>query len=226
MIRSKQRGRGETNRANCHAGTEASPRGSVDALDMKAPLSLLFLLLASNAFAAIEFSIPTPAPASDEALLAAIAEVETSNNPRKVGTHGERTHLQIAPATWVRFSRLPHSASASHLQETDRVARAYLASIRSRLKSRGLPETPFFIAAAWNVGPGWKVLPSSTVSYAERVANLVQAAQATPEIPQAPKSVVPTIVVREAGASESPPADTIVVTVPTLRPFFRVANLN
>jgi hypothetical protein len=193
---------------------------------MKASLSLLSLLLVSSAFASVEFSIPAPTPASDDALLAAIAEVETNNDRRKVGTHGERTQLQIAPATWVRCSRLPHSAAASHPQETDRVARAYLASIRSRLKSRGLPETPFFIAAAWNVGPGWKVLPSSTVSYAERVANLVKAAQATPEAPPAAKPAVPTIFVVESDVTEPSPIDTIVITIPTTRPLFRLAASN
>lgn len=193
---------------------------------MKSSLSLLFLLLVSSAFAAGEISIPTPAPASDDTLLSAIAVVETSNDSRKVGSHGERTRLQIAPATWVRFSRLPHSAAASHPQETDRVARAYLASIRRRLKSRGLPETPFFIAAAWNVGPGWRTLPSSTVSYAERVANLVKASPATPEVPPAAKSAVPTIAVVESGASESSPADMMVFTLPTTRPLFRVADSN
>lgn len=195
---------------------------------MKASLSPLFLLLVSSAFAAgeVSLSIPAPAPVTDDILLAAIAEVETCNNPRMVGTHGERTRLQIAPATWVRFSRLPHSAAAYHPEETDRVARIYLASIRRRLKSRGLPETPFFIAAAWNVGPAWKVLPSSTVAYAERVEALVKAAQATPEVPQITKPAVPTIVVAESEIAESPPADAMAFTLPATRPLFRVADSN
>lgn len=198
---------------------------------MKAFLLLLSLLLVSRGFAANEvaFSIPSPTPASDQMLLAAIAEVETSNNSAKVGTHGERTRLQIAPTTWARFSRLPHSAAASHPEETDRVARVYLAYIRTRLKSRGVPETPFFIAAAWNVGPGWKTLPSSTVSYAERVANLVQASQSIfpskPESRPAPALVlskpVPTIVVEE-----SPAIEPMTFTLPTTRPLFRLADSN
>ncbi len=191
-------------------------------LVMKSSLSLLCLVLVSSAFATSEIALPTPVPASDDALLAAIAEVETSNNPSLIGSHGERTHLQIAPSTWVRFSQLPHSAAAAHPEETDRVARAYLASIRSRLKSRGLPETPFFIAAAWNVGPGWKVLPSGTAAYAERVANLVKAATATAA---APKPAVPTIVV-EWDAPPATPTDTMVVTLSTTRPLFHLTLAN
>src|SRR5882724_1340006 len=140
---------------------------------MKSLLSFIFLLLVSTGFSAGVISIAPAAPVSDDVLLSAIAEVETGNNSALVGHSGERTRLQIAPETWVRFSRLPHSVAAANPQETDRVARAYLASIRSRLKARGLPPTPFFMAAAWNVGPGWSRLPASTIAYAERVENLV-----------------------------------------------------
>jgi hypothetical protein len=151
---------------------------------MKSLQSFIFLLFVSTGFAGGMISITPAAPVSDDVLLSAIAEVETGNNSAMVGHSGERTRLQIAPETWVRFSRLPHSVAASHPQETDRVARAYLASIRNRLKSRGVPATPFFMAAAWNVGPGWTSLPSSTIAYAERVANLVAASQ-----PKQPASV-------------------------------------
>jgi hypothetical protein len=144
---------------------------------MKSLLLCMSLLLASTGFSAGVISMTPAAPVSDDVLLSAIAEVETGNNSAMVGHSGERTRLQIAPETWVRFSRLPHSVAAANPQETDRVARAYLASIRSRLKSRGVPPTPFFMAAAWNVGPGWSSLPSSTIAYAERVANLVAASQ-------------------------------------------------
>jgi hypothetical protein len=111
-------------------------------------------------------------------MLSAIADVESGNNAAKRGHHGERTQLQIMPATWSEFSRMPHSIAASNPVETDRVARAYLAVIRSNLRARGLPETPFFIAAGWNAGARWKRLHRSTVSYAERVANLADTAQA------------------------------------------------
>lgn len=145
---------------------------------MKSPLPILFVLSVSVGFAAVEFPLPQAKPVSDEAMLAAIAEVETGNNPARLGSRGERTRLQILPATWRQFSQLPHSAA--NRAETDRVARAYLSHIRTRLKARGLPETPFFIAAGWNAGPGWKRLSRGTISYAERVANLAEVYQLNP----------------------------------------------
>jgi hypothetical protein len=169
---------------------------------MKSLLLFVSLLVVSTGFAAgvISISPPAPAPVSDDVLLRAIAEVETGNNSAMVGHSGERTRLQIAPETWVRFSRLPHSSAAANPQETDRVARAYLASIRSRLKARGLPATPFFMAAAWNVGPGWSRLPSRTIAYAERVENLVAASRAIPPVPAAPAERVPVIPVDDLPA--------------------------
>jgi hypothetical protein len=155
---------------------------------MKPLLPILFLLSVSVAFAASGISVSVPAPASDEVLLSAIAEVETGNNPSQLGRDGERTRLQILPETWRRFSRMPHSAA--NRAETDRVARAYLAVIRRRIHERGLPETAFFIAAGWNAGADWRHLTTGTVSYAERVANIV-AATAPPAatVPAAAKPV-------------------------------------
>ena len=142
---------------------------------MKNRFPLLFLLSVSVGFSAGAISVPrsTPEPVPDDVLLAAIAEVETGNNHSRLGRNGERTRLQILPQTWRRFSRMPH-ASATRA-ETDRVARKYLSVIRRRVRERGFPETPFFIAAAWNAGPEWKRLTSGTVWYAERVTNLVEA---------------------------------------------------
>src|SRR5882724_115195 len=184
---------------------------------MKSLLSFIFLLLVSTGFSAGVISIAPAAPVSDDVLLSAIAEVETGNNSALVGHSGERTRLQIAPETWVRFSRLPHSVAAANPQETDRVARAYLASIRSRLKARGLPPTPFFMAAAWNVGPGWSRLPASTIAYAERVENLVvagrpiQAVQMAAPVQAAVAEPVPVILVDSALA----PSATIVLAQST-----------
>jgi hypothetical protein len=157
----------------------------------KATLSFALFFAASAVFAGNQVVLPTPEPkVSDEVLLSAIAEVETGNNSSVLGHCGERTRLQILPETWRRFSKLPHSVSASNRAETDRVARAYLASIRDRLKLRGLPETPFFIAAAWNAGPGWKTLSSKTVAYAERVTNIVEASQPHVTQPATPPPLI------------------------------------
>ncbi len=160
---------------------------------MKFSLLLLSLAIVSRAFSATEVTLPTTAPVSDDALLAAIADVETGNNAAKRGRYGERTQLQILPTTWRQFSRLPHSASANNPEETDRVARAYLSVIRARLRARGLPETPFFIAAGWNAGPGWKKLTNGTVTYAERVANIVEASQPKETFARAVETTGPTV---------------------------------
>lgn len=163
---------------------------------MKSLLLILFLVSVSLGFAAPEVTFtPPPAPAqvSDEVLLSAIAQVETGNNSRRLGRYGERTQLQILPQTWREYSRLPHSASATNPAETDRVARAYLAHIRARLKARKLPQTPYFIAAAWNAGPGWKKLSSGTIAYAERVANLVETYQTKAAETAEPEPVLPTV---------------------------------
>ncbi|HVU32747.1 MAG TPA: hypothetical protein VHE61_04885 [Opitutaceae bacterium] len=160
---------------------------------MRFPLTILFLLSVSVSFAAGGFHVPAAAPVSDDALLTAIAAVETGNNPAKTGRYGERTRLQILPATWRRFSHVPHSEAVSHPHETDRVARAYLAVIRARLRARHLPETPFLIAACWNAGPDWKKLHSATVSYAERVSNLVEASERKDMVARALAKRVPVI---------------------------------
>lgn len=167
---------------------------------MKAPHIILFLLYISTRYAMGATFVPPATTVSDDVMLAAIADVETGNNAAKRGHHGERSQLQILPTTWREYSRLPHSAAATNPEETDRVARAYLRVIRSRLRARGLPETPFFIAAGWNAGPGWKRLHRSTVAYAERVANLVEAAEPrspTPDLP-ATSPTLPVLPVRDS----------------------------
>ena len=140
---------------------------------MKFPLLLASLVCISASYGAGVVSTKSNTSVSDYVLLSAIADVESGNNSAKCGQLGERTRLQIMPETWREFSRLPHSAAASNRAETDRVARAYLAVIRERLRARGVPTSPFYIAAAWNAGPSCRRLPSSTVAYATRVANIV-----------------------------------------------------
>ena len=167
---------------------------------MKPLHTLLSLVSLAVAFVVFGSSLAAAAPVSDDVLLSAIATVETGNNPSRLGHYGERTQLQILPQTWRRFSRLPHTQAASHPAETERVARAYLASIRERLKERGLPETPFYMAAAWNAGPAWRRLSPHTVSYARRVANLVEIADreerpAVADVKPAPEPAKPALVV-------------------------------
>lgn len=204
---------------------------------MKLPTITLFMVFVSTGFAAGAISLPAPAEVSDDVLLPAIADVETGNNSARLGRRGERTHLQILPATWRRFSRLPHSVSATNHEETDRVARAYLAVIRQRLKARDLPETPFFIAAGWNAGPNWTRLSRRTISYADRVANLVEATRLQP----APAPSQPSVAVVRAhptrpAQSSSPiplipldepvPQGNWVIALTTPRPLFQIDRTN
>jgi hypothetical protein len=191
---------------------------------MKALLSILFLLSATAAFAASGITLPVQKVISDDVLLSAIATVETGNNPARLGHSGERTQLQIMPGTWRKFSRIPHSQAAANPVETDRVARAYLAQIRARLQSRGLPETPFFIAAAWNAGPGWKTLTSGTISYAERVANIVGATpvnETTAVVAAVAKTLEPTPTVAPALVVATSPvvAEPIVANLVPAKPI-------
>jgi hypothetical protein len=179
---------------------------------MKSLFLILFLMSVSLGFSATAISLPVAAPISDDVLLRAIAEVETGNNSARLGRYGERTQLQILPNTWREFSSLPHSASATNRAETERVARAYLARIRARLKARDLPETPFFIAAAWNAGPGWKKLSRGTISYAERVANIVEAA---PSTEPAPATVAETVPLIEVGNTAPSPVILLAQPKPT-----------
>lgn len=164
---------------------------------MKTLFHILFPLFVSIGLAANGISAPVSAPVSDDVLLAAIATVETGNNPSRLGHCGERSQLQILPETWREFSRMPHSRAATNRAETERVARAYLSVIRHRLRTRGLPETPFYIAAGWNAGPGWRHLSSGTISYAERVANIVEDEEVNTPATEAavvspPKTAIPT----------------------------------
>lgn len=182
---------------------------------MKFPLLPLFLLSLSSAIAADGVFVPTRPPVSDDELLSAIAQVETGNNPRKVGRYGERTRLQILPETWRRFSRRPQSVHDR--AETDRVARAYLGFIRHRLEVRGLPQTPFYIAASWNAGPGWRHLSRGTISYAERVTNLVNVMEAGP-------SLSPVMVAETThGVAPVPTLQSIVAANPAPVPVIQIA---
>ncbi|MDE3165848.1 MAG: lytic transglycosylase domain-containing protein [Acidobacteriota bacterium] len=171
----------------------------------------MFLLYISSTFAVAGMRASSNPSVSDEVLLRAIAQVETGNRPGKIGRYGERTRVQIMPATWRRFSRVPQSASDP--AETNRVARAYLAYIRRRLRERDLPENAFYLAACWNAGACWHRLRRSTVNYAERVENLVReyerAAIATPAEARAATTVVnapppAAIPVIDLGAAPSP----------------------
>lgn len=109
-----------------------------------------------------------------DAFLRAIAEVETGNNPRKVGRLGERGQYQFRLATWRQHTKRPfgeaHSPSIAHA-----VASRHYDWILQTLQRNGKQPTPFMIAAAWNSGVtrvSSGRIPAVSRDYAQRVVNL------------------------------------------------------
>jgi soluble lytic murein transglycosylase-like protein len=109
-----------------------------------------------------------------DAFLRAIAEVETGNNPRKVGRSGERGLYQFRQNTWRQHTRRPfydaHSPAVAH-----DVATRHYEWILQSLQRNGQRPTPYMIAAAWNSGVSRVSsgrIPASTRDYAQRVVNL------------------------------------------------------
>lgn len=121
---------------------------------------------------------------SDEEVLHSMALVETGNNPMVVGRMGERSRYHFLRETWTRYSRFPFRALTSHSANADRealrVGKAHIADIRRKLKARGLPATPYWIASSWNAGPNWRHLTPHTRDHAQRVENLVLASSTSP----------------------------------------------
>lgn len=120
--------------------------------------------------------------AERDAFLRAIAEVETGNNPRKVGRLGERGPYQFRLATWRQHTSRPfreaHSPAVAHA-----VASRHYDWIIRTLERQGRPVTPYLIAAAWNSGVtrvSSGRIPPAARDYAQRVVNL--ASMWSPEI--------------------------------------------
>ncbi len=116
----------------------------------------------------------------DSRLLAAIAQVETGNNPNAVGRKGERGIYQILPTTWAQYSKLPVEAAATDPGENDRVAREHLATLRLALCKRGLAMNAHALAGAWNLGEAGVMRSHNSKvhsDYADRVVNLMEASR-------------------------------------------------
>jgi hypothetical protein len=109
-----------------------------------------------------------------DAFLRAIAEVETGNNPRKVGRLGERGQYQFRQATWGQHTKHPfrdaHNPAVAHA-----VASRHYDWILQQLERSGKRATPYMVAAAWNSGIGRVTsgrIPTASKDYAQRVVNL------------------------------------------------------
>lgn len=105
------------------------------------------------------------------ALLRAIAQVESRNNPKAVGKHGERTKYQIKWSTWIRYSSRPQMFCTD--DEADQCATALALDIMCQLGRRSIAITPRNVYCVWKSGRysplGWG---KDTIETAERVDNL------------------------------------------------------
>lgn len=124
--------------------------------------------------AACWMSLSTVSPAGEADLpiyLRSIAQIETGDNPTKIGRQGERTRWQIRRLEWEQHSRVPFW-QADDL-EGRRVAAELLANrIREFEKQHTHPPTPAQVYLLWH-RPA-RVLSPTPIEQerAERFANL------------------------------------------------------
>jgi hypothetical protein len=128
-------------------------------------------------FAATVASSREISPADqDTALLHAIAEVESGNNPVAIGRRGELSAYQLDYWTWRLHTSFDFSLAHTRPDLAERVARSHLAWLHHALLSADLPDTPENLACAWNAGPGAVIhgrISAATRDYARRVVNLL-----------------------------------------------------
>lgn len=114
------------------------------------------------------------------ALLTAIAMVESGGNDHVVGAAGEVSRYQITPANWKTLTDIPirravyeHEATIAATLNVQRIQQVLPKPIR---------QNPYWIAAAWNWGPGRTIeawsqangMPPRINDYAQRVINLYE----------------------------------------------------
>lgn len=121
----------------------------------------------------------------DPRLLRAIAQAESSWNPRAISPVGARGIVQIMPATWAELrARYGGPDDPFDPAQNFRLGAHYLREIATYLSSQGIPVTIRRVAAAYNGGmgmvtrryregrdeTGW---PLESRNYAAKVARLV-----------------------------------------------------
>lgn len=117
-------------------------------------------------------------PAALNSLLRALAQIESGNNPRARGRHGEISEYQITPAVWKESSaRLSRSLTLDHRLNSKLLASYHLGVIRASLRQAWRREpTPAEIYSAWNCGITATIkgqIPRATRERANRFVNLV-----------------------------------------------------
>ena len=106
--------------------------------------------------------------------LEAIHRVENPRDSTKPGRYGELGAYQFRRGTWKMHTKVPFERALDRL-ESEEVAVRHYEWLRRGLERNGLPQTPYFIALAWNGGLASVVqgrAPRAAHDYAQRVTNL------------------------------------------------------
>jgi hypothetical protein len=107
--------------------------------------------------------------------LDAIHRVENPLNLTRPGKFGELGAYQFRAGTWKMHTDLPFELALDRVQSEEIAIRHY-EWIKRGLERHGLPQTPYYIALAWNGGLSSVIRGRSSTAardYAERVSNLV-----------------------------------------------------
>ena len=107
--------------------------------------------------------------------LDAIHRVENPLNLTRPGKFGELGAYQFRRGTWGMHTDVPFERALDRMQ-SEEVAIKHYEWIRRGLVRNGLPQTPYFIALAWNGGLSSVIRGKTSRAardYAERVTNLV-----------------------------------------------------
>jgi hypothetical protein len=137
-------------------------------------LALLLLLLAARAHANPRRQAVNPSEVDCAALLAALADVESGNDPHAIGKLGERSAWQIMPGSWAMHSRFPHRIASERPDIARAVAALHLDWTMETLRRRQVRLDVELIAAGWRHGPGFAQRFARS-DYALRVGNLYRA---------------------------------------------------
>lgn len=112
---------------------------------------------------------------SREETLDAIHRVENPQDLTRPGKHGELGAYQFRRGTWRMYTKVPFERALDRSQ-SEEIAIQHYEWLRRGLARNGLPQTPYYIALAWNGGLASVVNGRSSRSshdYAARVSNLV-----------------------------------------------------
>jgi hypothetical protein len=124
----------------------------------------------------------SPAGASDR--WAALSLIESGDNDKAIGPHGEISRYQMQPDLWKRYA--PTNADWTKPEDSLGVAKAVMQQRCDAFeRSMHRPPTDFEFYVLWNA-PGQVKKPSKAVSRrAERFANVVEAQKTIPDNPPA-----------------------------------------